>query len=341
MKPIVKICIGISSALLLLGVTAIGIGFLLGVTPAQLVYAGHYPGRFFTRSTQNLEVLDDVLDDTFDDLDDALDDTFDGLGDALDDAFDDLEPVPGLSGSNPAQREEYYEFRDIQSLELELPLCELVVHVHDEDYIAVSADRGNNYFHCNQQGSTLNLTDNRPNSVKSNSMEQALYLDLYLPRQQFKDFELELGAGNLTLEYLSADTVELDNGAGNLTIRELSCKELDVDCGVGEFLAESLTASKEAEIDLGTGTATISYFDGNRLSLDCAVGNAEVTAAGREPDYNYRLDAPGSIYLNHHLQEHHSSHHDEDDCLNVQNGASRQIDIQCALGTATLNFTEE
>lgn len=327
MKTITKICIAISSVLFLLGAVCIGIGFLMGVTPAQLVYAGRYPGRFFARFEQNPEIVDHYFD-------------------RLDDTLDDLDPVSGLRGSNSANREEYYEFRDIQNLELELGICELQVHAHEEDYIAVSADRVGSYFQCRQEGSTLVLTDDRPASTKLNSMEQALVLDLYLPRQIYESFDLELGAGNLTVDYLSADSVDLDNGAGTFIIQDLSCQELDVDCGVGEIQAESLTASQEAKIDLGTGTATIDHFDGDSLKLDCAVGSAEVTAAGREQDYNYQLEAAfGGLYLNHHLEEytdgHHGSQHGDSDCLNIDNGAHRQIHIQCALGTATLNFTEE
>lgn len=333
MKTIVKICIGISSVLLLLGMAFIGIGFLLGVTPAQLVYAGRYPGRFFARTEQNLEILDDFsnrVEDTLDDLDDNLNDP---------------EPLSGLSGSNPAKGEEYYEFRDIQSLELELGLCELQVHAHDQDYIAVSADRTGNYFRCSQEGSALILTDNRPASTISDSMKQALVLDLTLPRQVYDSFDLELGAGNLMLNDLSADSVEIDNGAGNLTLNKLSCRELDLNCGAGELKAESLTASREADIELGTGTAVIAFFDGETLNLDCAVGSAEVTAAGSEQDYNYQLDGLGSIYVNHHLighgAVHNGSHHEDNDHLDVHNGAGRQINIQCALGTVDLNFTEE
>ena len=323
MKPLFKIGIALSAVLFLLGIAGVGVGIAMGVTPSQLVYAGHYPGRFSIRSPENW--------------------SWDGLSD-LDDLDD--PDMPSLQGGNPSGSEEYYEFLNIRSLDLALNLCELHVLSHEEDYVSVSADNVKNYFQCRQEGDTLVLTDNRKTSTKSGSMEQALYLDLYLPRQEYEEFELEMGAGNLTLDDLAADEVKIDNGAGSISIRKLSCRELDVDAGVGEFFAGSLEASEEADLDIGTGTAAISRFDGKALYLDCAVGSAEVTAVGREQDYNYRLEASlGSMHINHQLQGredfHSDSHYGDEDRLDIQNGAGQQIEILCALGTVQLNFTEE
>lgn len=318
MKPLFKLGIAFSAVLFLLGIIGIGAGIAMGVTPSQLIYTGHYPGRFSVWSDGRLPDLDDLDSDT----------------------------LPSLLGNNPLGGEEYYEFTDIKSLELELGLCELRVLAHDEAYVAVSATNVKNYFQCRQEGDTLVLTDDRTVSVKSNSMKQSLHLDLYLPRQEYREFELDLGAGDFTLDDLTADAVEIDIGTGSISIGKLSCRELDIDSGIGEFFADFISASQEADLNIATGTAVISCFDGKALSLDCAVGNAEVTAVGSEQDYNYRLEAAlGSTHISRQHQENESlpsdSFHEDEDGLEVQNNAERQIVILCSLGSAQLNFTEE
>lgn len=314
MKPIVKICIALSCVLFLLGAAGIAAGMAMGVTPSQLLRAAHAPGRFPLRMELDGDIREDISD---------------GLPD-----------ISPLQGENPLGGEEYYEFRDIRNLELDLALCELHIRSHEEDYIAVCADNVRDYFHCSQQEDTLFLKDQRPGSLKSGSMDHALLLDLYLPEHQFDKFCLELGVGELTLDDLAADDVEIENGVGNISIQTLSCRELDLESGVGELQASSILASGEAGIELGTGNIIISDFDGPCLDLNCGMGNAEVTAAGRESDYNYQLEAAlGSICLNHHQE--HGGNHDGGGCLNIQHDADRDIHIVCAFGNAELNFTEE
>ncbi len=261
MKPLFKLGIAFSAVLFLLGIIGIGAGIAMGVTPSQLIYTGHYPGRFSVWSDGRLPDLDDLDSDT----------------------------LPSLLGNNPLGGEEYYEFTDIKSLELELGLCELRVLAHDEAYVAVSATNVKNYFQCRQEGDTLVLTDDRTVSVKSNSMKQSLHLDLYLPRQEYREFELDLGAGDFTLDDLTADAVEIDIGTGSISIGKLSCRELDIDSGIGEFFADFISASQEADLNIATGTAVISCFDGKALSLDCAVGNALPSEASRITTIGWKL----------------------------------------------------
>lgn len=331
MKPIVKICIALSAILFLLGIAGLGVGAAMGVTPSDLLYSGHFPGRFSLRSGPGLQITEE-------------------LPNSLEELPDSISPdLPAPSGDNPSGSEEYYEFRDIQSFDLELGLCELRILSHEEDHIAVCADNTQDYFQCRQDGQTLVLTDSRPSSTKTDSMDDALRLDLYLPGQDYRELSVDLGTGKLTLEDLSADHVDIEHGIGTLTIGTLSCRELDVEAGIVEFRADSLLSSVEADIEVGTGTVTVARFDGKDLTLECGTGNAEVTAAGSEGDYNYTLNAAlGTICLDHHLQDcsafgnHHGSHHGEDDdCLNIHHGADRNIHIQCALGNAELNFMEE
>lgn len=346
MKPFVKLCIALSGILFILGLIGIGIGISMGATPEQLLSAGHFPSSLFRGHRTHLSVTpesDGILPEMAEDFSEAVEELNDAAGELQDAIPDEL---PELSGSNYTGGEEYYEFRDIDSLDMDFGLCELRLFQHTDEHIAVVADNTRNCFTCRQEGSRLILVDKRPSSTKSNSMDHALRLDLYLPEQEFKDISLELGCGSIELIRLSADTVDLDSGVGNISIGTLSCRSLEADTGVGEFTADSISASREADISLGTGSAVLTRYEGAALDLDCGLGNVTVNAAGRETDYDYCLEAAfGGISINHKqhdpLEDHHDFHHEDGSRLDVQHDAAQKIQIVCAFGTAELNFTEE
>lgn len=336
MKSILKICMAVSTVLFLAGIACIGIGIAMGVTPAQLVYAGRYPGSSLVRAGLNEKISEVPLEADLSGLSGEIPDELQDIPDA----------AGGLSGTNRSGAEEYYEFRNIQCLELDLSLCTLNIYRHDKDFIAVEADHVQNYFRCSQDGDTLSLKDDRPASTRQDSMRDALRLTLYLPEQTYRKVSVKMAAGEITLDALTADEVEITNSVGNITVGSLKGAELSVDTGVGEFLADLVQADEEADINVGTGDITLTQFDGKSLELECGVGNAEVTAMGSEPDYNYTLDtALGSIFLGHQQQDSNEHHHDSYDGrehhLDIHHGAERRISISCGVGDASLNFMEE
>lgn len=339
MKPIVKICVILSGILFLLGLIGIGIGISMGTTPEQILAAGHLPDPLFDGDRTRLSVTPEP--EETEDLQEAAEEFSDSIEKLSEDMPELKDELSGPSGNTYSGEEEYYEFQDIDSLSMDLALCELHIFRHPNEHIAVVADNTRRYFTCRQEGPRLILNDDRPGSAKSNSMDNALRLDLYLPEQEFRDISLDMDYGNIVLVLLSADTVDIENGAGNISIGTLSCNSLNVDAGIGEFTADSIQAFQEADISLGTGTAVLNRYEGMSLELECGIGNAKVIAAGRETDYDYCLEAPGGIILDHREQDHHDSHHEEGSRLEVRHDTDCKIRIQCALGTAELNFMEE
>lgn len=331
MKPIFKICMAISGVLFVLGIVCIGIGALLGVTPANLVYAGNYPGSSLLHIGRRLEVAEEKPEE-------ALPETGE-----LEELPEQELPAPG--GTNRSGAEEYYEFHDIRNLDFDLSLCELQIYPHEGDYLSLEADNVQNDFRCRQDGDTLVLEDDRPSSLKQNSMDNALRLALYLPDQALREVSIEAGAGNITLSRLTADEIDIETGVGNLTVGTLKSGEISLQTGVGECIADLIQADGKAEIEVGTGNLTLTQFDGRSLQAECGAGNVIVTAAGRETDYNYTLDAGlGNISLGHHADDgehHHGSSGSQDHHLDIHHDADRQISINCGLGNATLNFMEE
>lgn len=323
MKAFTKFCLICSAVLLILGIAGIGVGFSMGLKPDQLLNLAHFPDTPIPEKPDSIEEIEDSTDPE-------------------ESSHPDIAP---LSGSNSSGADEYYEFDGrIDTLDFELALCDLKVFVYDKDYIALEASNTGNTFQCIQDGHTLRLEDDRNWLLFQNSMSQALSLKLYLPGRTLANADIRLGTGSLTLDRLSADTMNIKCGTGDLTAGELSGEDIGFQLGVGDLDIDTISASKSCTIESGTGDITLNKYDGANLDLNCAVGDISVTAAGKPEQYNYELNCvAGEIHLHHPDSESH--HEKEDDtvgCLiNVDNDAERELFMQCGMGDMKLNFTEE
>lgn len=86
-------------------------------------------------------------------------------------------------------------------------------------------------------------------------------LILYIPADtNFETATITTGAGRLTADYLSADTIEFEFGAGEVKI-------------------DTLIANSEAHIEGGAGMMTISDGDLCNLDLEMGIGKLNLTSA--------------------------------------------------------------
>lgn len=325
MKTFTKFCLILSGILIILGFSGIGISLAMGVRPSQLLDLADEPGKFHSKK---MEVIEEIAD-SIDDIDEP-----------------DESDIPLLSGNPSSDAEEYYEFDNrIDELDFELSLCDLEIDFHDEDFITLEAWNTGNTFQCVQKQYTLRLEDDRDRLLFQDSMDQALYLRLCLPKQTLKNVDFKIGAGNITLDQLSSENMDIQCGAGEMTVKNLSGGKIDIQIGVGELEADKITASESCTIESGTGNITLVQYDGARLDLNCGIGDISVTAAGKQTYYDYELECTaGEILMNPHVHESEHHHEEEEDpgChINIDNKAGRSIHMQCGLGNIELNFTEE
>lgn len=339
MKPITKFFLILCSVLILLGFTGIGVSIAMGVQPAQLLDLAHYPGKF---NEQKLEIIDDIEA-------------------ALGTDTDSSRPKTSYPESDA---EEYYEFRDIEQMDFDFNVCTLDIQTHGKDYITLEAQNVSNTFQCRQEENTLFLKDERTYLKEKDVREYGLQLKLCVPEKSFKDIDITVDAGNITIGQLSAknmainggagtflvsalsgDNMDIDIGSGELTVGALSGKDITLDIGVGNLKADSISVSEDCSIDSGTGNVTLNQYDGKNLDISCGVGNVSVLASGKKEHYNYSLDCGvGNIRLSHelHTEGHHHQEHDDLGChMDIQNNADRDIRIDCGLGDLELNFMEE
>lgn len=160
-------------------------------------------------------------------------------------------------------------------------------------------------------------------------------ITLCIPKDGFIDsLELELGAGQVTLNGINAGEVSLEVGAGQIFVNNIKAQELEVSVGAGQVELEGVDVDMlDAEIGMGelTGTADIR----KSADLECSMGNMELTLIGSQQDFNYQLEvAAGNIEIG---RNSYSGLANEQ---KVNNGADKDLTIECSMGNITIEFED-
>ena len=118
------------------------------------------------------------------------------------------------------------------------------------------------------------------------------------------------------LDDIKVQELDVSIGAGRIDITGMEAGELNAEVGMGELLADGAVS-------------------GN-VDVECAMGNVEIGLAGSENDFNYYLEGSmGSIqvgdsgYISGGFSQKRT----------IDNNASKEMEIECAMGNITIWFT--
>lgn len=89
----------------------------------------------------------------------------------------------------------------------------------------------------------------------------------------------------------------------------------------------------EADFSIGAGVLHVQKINARELDIECGAGTVELTAAGRETDYNYELEMGageitigGGTFSGVGMEK------------NINNQAAKEMSIECGAGEVTINF---
>lgn len=122
--------------------------------------------------------------------------------------------------------------------------------------------------------------------------------------------------------------------AGYLHIGDISADELSVDVGAGEGSVDSFRAY-EAELNCGAGSLIAAGSAEKQVDIECGVGEIIYTAQGKESDYNYNIDCGvGEIVCGENTYSGLGR------SKTIDHHGSREMDIECGIGSVAVNFSE-
>lgn len=151
------------------------------------------------------------------------------------------------------------------------------------------------------------------------------------------ELECSVGAGEMTADTLMCKDVSIDIGAGKGYIQTLIADEkLDLEVGAGEITVENMEAGK-GEFECGAGHLKIYGDITGDIDVDCGVGEVNMTLSPTARDYSYYVDCgigevriDGENYKTFRQSDHeHESEHGHGGC---------KVDVDCGIGSVNIDF---
>jgi hypothetical protein len=271
---------------------------------------------------------------------------FDSYEDYRDDLFDHYEDDGNYTRYNGGNFSEYnemfekeslitdkyvhkYSFKDIQKLDVSVDAGLLKIQEYDGTDFVVATTRNDHSFECKQDGTTLNVEDER----------------------RIRDYD-----GELTVIFIPSgrqfQEVDISLGAGRIRVGNLSASKLEIDIQAGEFKSLGTLSASEAELSVKAGDMQIERFDGSNIDITCDVGSialaGKITGYGEvncemgeirldleetEPSYNYLVSCSvGGIQIGDNSFTGLST------SKKIDNGAANNLRLTCNMGNIQVLF---
>lgn len=157
-------------------------------------------------------------------------------------------------------------------------------------------------------------------------------LTLYIPESSsFENAKVVTGAGRLTADTLSADTLTLELGAGEVSIQNLiATASADIDGGAGKITVENGNLNN-LELNMGVGQLNLTSALPGNSELDLGIGETNLTLIGAKDDYRIDVDkGVGNVTVDGVNTANNST---------VGNGQNR-VDIDGGVGAINVSFKE-
>ncbi|MBR4062617.1 MAG: DUF4097 family beta strand repeat protein [Clostridia bacterium] len=163
----------------------------------------------------------------------------------------------GLASLGTYEEAKVYSFNanGIENLKIDIAAAQFSLKPSNGDKITVKTNIKN--LTAKESGNTIKIKEKQGLFTVTNT---DAFVEIFYPR----GFEF--------------DEVDIDSGAGQLGIQYLTTERLDLDLGAGNASLHSLTVTKEAEIDGGTGHLNFSSSYITGLDLDMGVGQLTINA---------------------------------------------------------------
>lgn len=195
---------------------------------------------------------------------------------------------------------------------------------------------------CVQKGSTLKVSDDTDGHIfRMTYGSSDAELTIRLPAGcAFSKIGMEIGASDMVMEApLVAEEAELVIGVGTLSGQRaeglIEAKKLNLEVGSGKAKLSGIKVGELTAI-CGVGTLNLGAVEMQEGELECGVGGLTVEVLGREEDFDYDISGGmGDVQLGG------SNFSGLGYSKAINNGAGKEIKIDCGVGEVEVSFREE
>ena len=214
---------------------------------------------------------------------------------------------------------------DIHSLDIQINAADFKIELGDE----FSVESNLKYLSVSEKDGILKIVD----EAKSNSNYSNSTLTLYVPNGTvFNDVDIKTGAAKMTVDTLSANSIELKLGAGDVQFESLNASaEVDIEGGAGQITIVSGTLN-DLSLEMGMGELNLTAAVLGDSDLKFGVGESNLTLIGTKDDYNVDVDKGiGNITVDGKTVTAFGS----------SGNGQNHIEIEGGIGTINLKFQEK
>lgn len=257
----------------------------------------------------------------------------DGIAEGMDVAYD-IEDSMIFDKAYEIYRgdvEKYSLGNDVEQLDIEVGGCTLVIESSDDTDYYVEARKTNRFQGFVKDGTLY---------VKGSVLDAGddgkiiLYVPAGWEENELGKVDVELGAGAMEIEGIKADEINLEVGAGQITIEKVIADELNANVGMGEIVIKEMQV-ETLQGEVGMGNLSMKGTIGEKADIECAMGSLEMEIEGTEEDFNYDIESGmGNVCFG---DSEYSGIVEE---RNIDNDASKEMTIECAMGEVSISFTE-
>jgi len=219
--------------------------------------------------------------------------------------------------------EGYHDVRlagnEVRELEIDVKAASLEI-VRDDRIDGITIVDGSkllDVYHSVDED-TLSLEIKKKDKYETLSKTDEAKLVLRIPAHMvFDEVNINLNAAAMEVERLEAKELGLDLNASGAAIQELNAGVFDVENDAGSLWAYGTIEQK--------------------MEVDCNAGATEIQINGSYDDFNYEVDCKvGAIHLGNREYSGLKSA-----VLLKQEGAQKEIDLNCNVGTVDIQFDEK
>lgn len=158
---------------------------------------------------------------------------------------------------------------------------------------------------------------------------------IYLPEQAYEEITLNMGAGTCTGDLPECDKLSIRLGAGECDFDYIKAGEVELEVGAGECKIGLLEAEElNADIAMGEFAAKAMIF--KELDAKVGMGEIKMDIIGEEADFDYDVEVgAGEVRIGSRTYSGVGSGGSQD------NGVGREIDVECGMGEAIIDFVKE
>lgn len=221
---------------------------------------------------------------------------------------------------------------DINELDIEVGACSFTTKTSTDDNFYIEVKNAGKF-----QGYVEDATLYIKSSVtgKRWGISNTNEIIIYIPEgAYFDNADIEVGAGMLEFDGLTADRANLEVGAGQITLSDMQVNDLKASVGMGQITLKEMSV-ENLDAEVGMGQLSAEGLITGDASIECSMGNVILKLEGSQQDFNYELSkAMGNVTLGKESSSGFASER------YVDNNSDKTMDIECAMGNVTIRFTE-